>query len=167
MNFEVIKKADESRYANGDDIRIGSLGSTAFFSNFKLTTSSSKHLEDINHAHILSLTYKLTSSGNDTDDFSFGFERDRGTRRDELSNNKNIKGKYHLRIMLKDVFDIAERQEKSTYRLGYKLTMTRNRDEAVLQQILLMLQLKLIIFTGTYLNIHITFNNKVFCLNKN
>ena len=49
--------------------------------------------------------------------------------------NKNIKGKYHLRIMLKDVFGSAEGQEKATYGLGYKLTLTRNyKDYAVLNK---------------------------------
>ena len=51
-------KSDKSRYANGDDIRLNNLGPIALFSNFKLTTSSGKHLEDIFHAHIVSLMYK-------------------------------------------------------------------------------------------------------------
>ena len=54
--------------------------------------------------------YKLTSSAKDTDDLSVGFDRDRGSRRQELTINKNKKGKYHVRIMLKDVFGIAEHQ---------------------------------------------------------
>ena len=33
--------------------------------------------------------------------------------------------------MLKAVFGFAECQEKATYGLGYKLTLTRNKDEAV------------------------------------
>ena len=33
--------------------------------------------------------------------------------------------------MLKDVFGFAEGQEKATYGLGYKLTLTRIKDEAV------------------------------------
>ena len=55
LNFEVIKKADNSRYANGNDIRLVNLGPIALFSNFKLRTSSGKHLQDINHAHLVSL----------------------------------------------------------------------------------------------------------------
>ena len=31
-----------------------------------------------------------------------------------------IKGKYHVKIMLKDVFGFAEHQEKATYGVGYK-----------------------------------------------
>ena len=67
-------------------------------------------------------------------DLSIGFDRDRTRRRNELTNNKNIKGKYHIRIYLKDFFGHAEHQEKATYGLGYKLTLTRNIDNAVLNK---------------------------------
>ena len=53
---------------------------------------------------------------------------------EKLAQNKNVKGKYHLRIMLKDVFAFAEHQEKATYGLGYKLTLKRNKDEAVIDE---------------------------------
>ena len=43
LNFEFIKKADNSRYANGNDLRLVNLGPIALFSNFKLTNSSGKH----------------------------------------------------------------------------------------------------------------------------
>ena len=36
--------------------------------------------------------------------------------------------------MLKDVFGFAKHQEKATYGLGYKLTLTRNTDNAVLNK---------------------------------
>ena len=55
FNFELIKTADNSRYANGDGIHLVNFGPIALFSNFKSTTSSGKHLEDISHAHIVSL----------------------------------------------------------------------------------------------------------------
>ena len=103
------------------------------FNNFKLTTSSGKHLEDISHAHLVSLMYKLLTSSKDSNDLSIGFDNNRN-RRDELALNKNIKGKYHLKIMLKDVFGFAECQEKATYGLGYKLTQTRNKDDAVIDK---------------------------------
>ena len=67
-------------------------------------------------------------------DLSIGFDRDRTRRRNELTNNKNIKGRYHVRIYLKDLFGYAEHQEKATYGLGYKLTLTRNTDNAVLNK---------------------------------
>ena len=135
LNFEVIKEADKSRYINGDDIRLVNLGSIAFFSNFKLSTSSGKHLEDISHAHMNSLMYKIITSAKDSDDVSIGFDRDRNRRRTELTNNKNIKRKFHVEIMLKDVFGFAEGQEKATYVLGYKLTLKRNKDDVALQKI--------------------------------
>ena len=134
IGFDVLKAATSNRYADADDIRRVNLGSIALFSNYKLTTSSGKHLEEISHAHIVSLMYKLLSSSKGSDDLSIGFDRDRNRRKRELTNNKNIKGKYHLRIYLKDVFGFVEYQEKGTYGLGYKLTLTRNSDNAVLNK---------------------------------
>ena len=37
--------------------------------------------------------------------------------------------------MLEDVFGFAEHQEKAIYCLGYKLTLTRNRDDAVIDKV--------------------------------
>ena len=134
LSFEVIKRADNSRYANGNDIRLVNLGPVALFSNPKLATSSGKHLEDISHAHLVSLMYKLITSSKDMNDLSIGFDNSRNRRRNELALNKNIKGKYHVKIMLKDVFGFAEHQEKDTSGLGYKLTLTRNKDDAVIDK---------------------------------
>ena len=134
LNFEVIKRADNSRYANGNDIRLVNLGPFALFSNSKLTTSSGKQLEDISHAYLVSLMYKLITSSKNSDDFSIGFDRSRARRQDVLTDNKRVKGKYHVRIMPNDVFGFAEHQEKATYGLGYKLTLTRNKDEAVIDK---------------------------------
>ena len=135
LNFEVIKKTDDSRYGNGNDIRLVNLGPIALFSNFKLTTGSGKHLEDISHAHLVSLMYKLITSSNGSDDLSIGFDRSSARRREEITKNKNVKGKFHLRIMLKDVFGFAEGQEKTICGLGFKLTLTRNKDEAVIDKV--------------------------------
>ena len=134
LNFEDIKKADNSRYTNGNDVRLVILGPIALFSNFKMTSSSGKHLGDISHAYIVSFLYKLSTSSRSVDDLSFGFDRDRNRTRDELAKNKNIKSKYRLRIMLKNVFSFVEHQEKATYGIGYKLTLTRNKDGAVLDK---------------------------------
>ena len=105
------------------------------FSNFKLTTSSGKRFEDISHAHLVSLMYKLITSSKDSDDLSIKFDHSRNRRRDELAKNKNVKGKYHLKIMLKDVFGFAEHQEKASFGLGYKLTLTGNKDEALIDKV--------------------------------
>ena len=61
-------------------------------------------------------------------------DHNRDKRKRESTNNKNIKGKYHIRIYLKDIFGFAEYQEKGTYGHGYKLTLTRNTDNAVLNK---------------------------------
>ena len=134
LNFDVLHARTNNRFVDGNDIRLVNLGPIGLFSNYKLTTSSGKHLENIDHAHIVSLMYKLISSSRGSDDLSIGFDRERTRRRNELTNNKNIKGKFHVRIYLKDVFGFAEYQEKATYGLGYKLTLTRNTDNAVLNK---------------------------------
>ena len=134
LNFDVLHAATNNRYVDGNDIRLVNLGSIGLFSNYKLTTSSGKHLENIDHSHIVSLMYKLLTSSKGSDDLSICFDRDRNRRQRELTNNKSQKGKYHVRIYLKDVFGFAEYQEKATYGLGYKLTLTRNTDNTVLNK---------------------------------
>ena len=52
--------------------------------------------------------YKLITSSKGSDDLSIGFDRDRGRRQRELTTHKSEKGKYHVRIYLKDVFGCAE-----------------------------------------------------------
>ena len=79
--------------------------------------------------------YKLITSSKNSDDLSIGFDRSRARRQDEMTDNKRVKGKYHVRIMRKDVFGFAEHQEKSTHGLGYKLTLTRIKDEAVIDKV--------------------------------
>ena len=49
-----------------------------------------------------------------------------------MTNNETTKGKYHVRIYLKDTFGFAERQDKCSYGLGYNLTLQRNSDDHVL-----------------------------------
>ena len=134
LNFDVLHAATNIRYIDENEIRLVNLGPIAFFSIYKLATSSGKHLENIDQAHIVSLMYKLLTSSKGIDDLSIGFDRDRNKRQRELSNNKTQKGKFHVKIYLKDVFGFAEYQEKATYGLGYKLTLTRNSDNSVLNK---------------------------------
>ena len=51
-----------------------------------------------------------------------------------MTRNKNIKGKYHVRIMLRDVFSFAKHQRNATYAPGFKLKLTIDNDEAVLDK---------------------------------
>ena len=127
-------------YADINDIRLVNLGVIGLFSNYKLTTSSGKHLEDISHAHIVSFINKLITSARDdlsitTDDLSTGIDRDCGRRQGGLSNNKTQNCQFHLMIMLKDIFGFAEHQEKGTFGLGYNSTLTEKIDNAVLNNV--------------------------------
>ena len=65
---------------------------------------------------------------------SIGFHRSREKRNHELTNNKNIKGKNPVRTYLKAIFGFAKHHEKSTHGFGYKLVLTRNNDNAVLNK---------------------------------
>ena len=94
------------------------LGPTALFKNYRITTSSGKHFKDINHAYLVSLRYKLLTSSRGSDDLSTGFDRDRNRGQREPTYNKGIKGKYHIRIYLKDIFGFAEHKEEATFGLG-------------------------------------------------
>ena len=130
----MLHATTKNRYVDGNDIRLVNLCPIALFSSYKLTTSSGKYPEDINHAHVVSLMYKLLTSSRGSNDLSIGSDRDCNRSRLELTKNKNIKGKYHVRSYLKDVFGFAEYQERAIFGLGYKLTMTRNTDNAVLNK---------------------------------
>ena len=134
LNFDVLNAATNNRYADGADIWLINLAAIALCSNFKLITSSGKHLDNIDHAHIVSLMYKLLTSSRDSDDLSIGIDRNRDRRKRELTNNKKVKGKYHMRVYLKDLFGFAGHRQKVTYGLGYKLTLTRASDNPVLSK---------------------------------
>ena len=65
---------------------------------------------------------------------SIGFDPSRNRGRDELAQNKNVKGKNHVRKMLKVVFGYAECHEEAAYGLGYKLTLTRDKDNGIIHK---------------------------------
>ena len=112
FNFDVLHAATNNRYVDANDIRLVNLGPIALFSNYKLTTSSGKHLEEISHTHIFSSMCKLLTSSKDGDDLSIGFDRSRNNRKRELTKTKNIKGKYHIRIYLKDILDMPNTKKR-------------------------------------------------------
>ena len=134
VNFDVSHAATNNRYADDDSIRLINLGPIGLFSIYKISSISGKHLEEIRQAHIVRLIYKLITGARDSDDLSIGFDRSRERRQRGLTNNKNIKGKNHVRIYLRDIFGFAEHQEKAVCGLGYRLTLTGNTDKAVLNK---------------------------------
>ena len=74
LTFDVLQATTGKRYADGADIRLVHLAVIALFSIYKLTTNSGKHLEEINHAPVVSLMYKLLLSSKESDDLSIGFD---------------------------------------------------------------------------------------------
>ena len=70
-------------------------------------------------AHVVSLLYRLISSARNTDDLSIGLDENLKTRQRELTKNKYVKGRYHIRNDLEDNFGFAEHHEKATFGLGY------------------------------------------------
>ena len=132
LNLDVLYATTSNRYVDVDDERIVNLGPMALFSKFKLTTSSAEQVKNIDHAHIVSLMCKLLISTRGSDVLSIGFER--GRRQRELTNYKNIRGNYHVRIYLKDTFGFVEYQDIGTFGLGCKLTLTINTDNVVLNK---------------------------------
>ena len=124
LEFE-LPKNDNTRYTNGDEISLVNFGPVALFSEAKLTTSSGKHLENVDNLHRISLLIKLLTSTQQTSQLMYGFEESGTIRRQELTNNKTEKGTFFVRIKLKDSFGFAD-QEKITYGLGYTLTLKRN-----------------------------------------
>ena len=85
LKFDVLQTANNNRYVDDADIWLTNLAVIALFSNYTLTTSSGKPLEEISHAHIVSLMYKLLTSGKDTDDLSVGFDRVRDRKKTRIN----------------------------------------------------------------------------------
>ena len=117
LNFDVFHATTNSRYADGNDIRLVNLGPIALINNYILTTSSGKHLEDKSHAHNVSLMFKLLTSAKDTNHLSIRFDRDCKRRQRELTNNKNQKSENHIRILLKDFFWFCWTSRKTYLRI--------------------------------------------------
>ena len=55
LNFDVLHAATGNKYLHANDLRLINSAAISLFSNYKLTTSIGKHLEEINHIHIVSL----------------------------------------------------------------------------------------------------------------
>ena len=132
ISFEVVKKIDNSRYAEGNDKRLVNLSPIVLFSNFKLTTSSRKHLEDISIAHIVSLTYKLTTSTVMVCLLASIVNVEGGNK--SWLKTKMWK-KHHVRNMLEDGLRFAEYRKKTTSGLENILTLPKNKDDTVLEKV--------------------------------
>ena len=101
-------------------------GPVALFSEAKLTTSSGKHLENVDDLHPICSLYELLTSQQQTRQLMYGVDESIAIRKQELTNNKTDVGTFFVRIKLKD-FGFAD-QEKIPYGLGYTLTLKRNNN---------------------------------------
>ena len=121
INFEVVKAAENSRYANDNDIRLSNSGPIASLRNYISTTSSGKHLGDTDHAHVVPSTYKLITGSKGSEYLSIGFNIDRELRqREQIFEKKIQKVDMDGGFKLRDVIHFAVHQEKTTYDLGNK-----------------------------------------------
>ena len=161
--FDVLQVVSGNRYGDGSNKRLVNLAVMASFSIYKLITSSGKQLEETSLAHIVSLMYKLLTSSRGSDDLSIGFDRIRDRRNRHFTSNKTQKGKFHLINYLKDIVGFAEHQETATYGLGYKLTLTRNTDNADRNKdnATPLVKLKLTVLNGMYHITHLVLKNLI------
>ena len=134
LKSDALEAATNNKYVDENDIRLANLSPISLFSKYKLATSIGKHIEEVTHSHIVCLMYKLKTSAIKADDLSIGFDRDRDRIKCELTDKKNQKEKFHIRVLLKDVFGYAEHKGNAKHGLGYKLKITRNTDNAVLNK---------------------------------
>ena len=59
--------------------------------------------------------YKLLPSSRSGDDLSMGFDRDRNRRQRETTNNISQKRRYHVKVLLRDIFGFIEHQERGKF----------------------------------------------------
>ena len=97
-----------------------------------MTSSSRKEMDENDNAHVNCLLYKLISGSRDNDDLSIGFQWSIKAREREMTNNKTITGKYHVRIYLNGFFSFAEYHDLCIYVLRYKLILNRGSDNHVM-----------------------------------
>ena len=131
LDFNVTHRAGfHARYADGDHIRLLTLGSIFFFN--RLSSSIGKEIEEIDNAQGIRLLRKLISSSRDSDDLSIGFHRSFDVREKKLTSNKSTQRNYPVRICLKDIFGFAGHQHNCSYGLVYKRTLQKSSDIHVL-----------------------------------
>ena len=64
--------------------------------------------------------YKLITSAKVCEDLSIGFDRDHGRRRDELTDNENVKSKVYVKNNAQDCLRLCTASRKSYLRIRIK-----------------------------------------------
>ena len=99
-----------------------------------MANNCGKRSEDTSHAHVACLMYNILSSIRGSDDLSIDFDRDSVRRWNEITNNKTVKVRSYVEVLLRDVFGFAEWHEKVTYGFEYSLTLTTNQHKVVVNR---------------------------------
>ena len=130
LEVEIVKNADNSRYADGNAIQPNNLFGISLFREMSLKSFGSKVLETIDNVYIASLMYKLLSDNEE--DMMINYRKDSGngraidtTKRDRLINDTPEKGTIFTRIYLKDIFGYVAHLDKINYGMGYTLILKR------------------------------------------
>ena len=134
LNFEVLKAADNFRYANLNDLRLVTSGPIAFCINYILTKCSGKRLEDISPPLIVSLRYIPLTSAKDSDDSFVGFDRDYGRSQRQLTENKKVKANIVLGLCL-EIYSGLKIIEKAEFGPDCKVVVPGNIDQVVLDKV--------------------------------
>ena len=87
LNIVVVHAATNNRYADDNDMRLVNLAPIALFSKYKFSTSSRKHVENIEYGHIACLMYIRLATARRCDILSIGSDHSRNRRKEELTNN--------------------------------------------------------------------------------
>ena len=124
--FDVLRKDDKEILVY--------FGPNALYCEYILWSGSRKQSEKIDQAHNVCLTCKLLRPSRGYEDLYFGFTLKIKTRAEECTANKQNHGKKHVRIFLKDIFGLAELQEKGTSGWGDELTLKTNIDNTMLSR---------------------------------
>ena len=118
MDFKVTHRTGaHARYADDDNKGFLNLGPFALFNKYRLTSGSWTEIEETDNAHVICLLYNLVSSSRDSDEYQLVFTEVLKLEK-KMTNIETTKGNYQVVIHLKDVFGVAEQQEKCTFGLG-------------------------------------------------
>ena len=96
MEKEILKNADDTRYADGNDIQPNNLFGISLFREMTLSSFGSKQLERVDNVYLASLMYKLLSDNEE--DMIIVYKKETAdaidtTKRNRLLNDTPQKGK--------------------------------------------------------------------------
>ena len=94
--IDALRGNQNERFLAADKKRLANLGPIILFSDYKLSSSSGKEIEQIDQAHIACLLYNILTSPRDYEDLSIGFTREIIIRAEERIAIKRNHGNFHV-----------------------------------------------------------------------